>query len=63
MISSETNSLIELDAKPFEGFENILFRSRNIAMRIGILNTKDQFATMLTCKEVVVKSGTYTANV
>ena len=63
MLTTEAYALIKLDAEPLKRFKNILFCSRNKTMRISVFYSEYKLATMLTSKQIVIKGGTYTANV
>ena len=62
MFATEGNTFVKLDTEPTERLNDIVFGTRNETMRIGILNTEHQIATMLACKEIIIQCGTYTAN-
>ena len=48
VIATERNSFVKLDTEPTERLDDIIFGSRHKAMRVGILNTEHQVATVLT---------------
>ena len=63
MLSTETYTLVKLDTQPLERFQDIFFGSRHETMRICILNTEHQLTSMLASKQIIIQSGTNTANV
>ena len=62
MVSSEAYTFIELYAQPAERLYYVLLCISNKTVRVGILNTEYEIATMLACKEIIIQSGTYAAN-
>ena len=62
MRSTKTHPLVKLDTQPSERFDDILFSTRNKALRVGIFNSKNEIATMLTSEEIVIECSTHTAN-
>jgi hypothetical protein len=62
VVAAEADSLIKLDAQPTEGFNDIFLSSRHETGRVGILNSEDEVAAVLTSKEIVVQSSAHAAN-
>ena len=62
-ITAKTYALIELDAKPLKRLNDILLSTRNKTIRIGILDTENQVATMLFGEQIIIQGGTHTADV
>ena len=48
------DTLVDLDAAPFERFDDILLGSRHEPLRVGILDAQDHLAAVTACEEVVV---------
>ena len=46
-IPSVTDSFVEFDTQPIEGFDDIGFCARDETLRVGIFNTKNQISTIL----------------
>ena len=63
MLTTEAHTLVKLDAEPFERFQDILLSSRNETMRVCILNSEHELATMLASKQIIIEGGTNTTNV
>ena len=62
-VSTEADTFIEFYSEPFEALQNIFLGPRNKTMGVGILNTENKFASMLTGKQIVIKGCPYTTNV
>ncbi len=52
--TSRADTLVDLDAAPFERFDDILLGSRHEPLRVGILDAQDHLAAVTACEEVVV---------
>ena len=53
LVATEADALIELDAEPLEGLDDVLLGSGHKALGVGILNTKDELSAVLTGKEII----------
>ena len=62
MRSAEAHTLVELDAQPLEGLDDIGLGLWHKARGVGVFNAEHQVASVLTCKQVVVQSGAYAAD-
>ena len=62
-VTTKAYTLIELDAKPLKRLNNIFLGTWDETIRIGILNTENQVATMLLGKQIIIQGGTHTADV
>ncbi len=62
-VATEADTFIEFYSEPFEALQNIFLGPRNKTMGVGILNTENKFASMLTGKQIVIKGCPYTTNV
>ena len=56
------DTLIDFDTTPFERLHNILLGSGNEALRVGILDTQDEFTAFLASKQIVIQRGTNAAD-
>ena len=59
----QTQTFVNADTQPVEGFEDILLCTRHKTRRIGILDTQEHVAAVLTGKQIIVQSGTHAADV
>ena len=59
----QAQTFVNADAQPIEGLQDILLSARHKTRRVGILNTQEHVSAVLTGKQVIVQSGTYTADV
>jgi hypothetical protein len=60
---AHAKAFIDADAEPVERLKNIFFCAGHEASAIGILDTQQHIAAVLTGKQVVVQGGTHAANV
>ena len=63
MFATEAYALVELDAEPAERLYNVVFGSRNETVGVGVLNTENEIAAMLTREEIVIQCCTHTTDV
>lgn len=61
-VAADADTLVEVDAKPFERLDDVFLRSGNEAARIGVLDAKNELAAVLAGKEVVVQGGAHAAD-
>ena len=62
-IPSVTDSFVEFDTQPIEGFDDIGFCARDETLRVGIFDAENHVSAVLFGEEVVIEGGTYTADV
>lgn len=62
-VSSETYAFIEVDAEPFERFDDVVFSTRYKTRRVGVFDAENKVATVLASEEIVVERGANAANV
>ena len=62
IISAETHTFIKLYAQPFEGFDNVLLRTRNKTVGISIFNTENQISAVLTRKQIIIQGSAHTTD-
>ena len=58
-----TQTFVDADTEPIEGFEDIFFCSGHETCAIRILDTKQHVTPVLTGKQIIVQSGTNSADV
>lgn len=63
MLTAEAYAFVKFNTEPLELIKNILFCTRHETLAVGVLNTEQQLATMLACKEIIVKTCAHTTNV
>ena len=63
MIATKGDTFVKLYAEPLERLKDVFLGTRNEALAIGIFNTEQEFAAMLTGKEIVIKTGADAADV
>ena len=56
MAATEAHTFVELNAQPFEGFKDIVLGTWHKTCGVSVLNTEDEFAAVLTGKEIIIKS-------
>ena len=61
-VATKTYTLVELDTKPLERLDDILLGTRNETVRIGILDTEYQIATMLLSKQIIIQGSAHTTD-
>ena len=61
-VATEADTLVELDAQPFERLNDILLGTRHKTVGVGVLNTEHQIAAMLLGKQVIIQGGAHSAN-
>jgi hypothetical protein len=54
VLTAEAYALVEGDAEPLERLKDILLRTRYKTVGVGVLDTEDEVATMLFCKQIIV---------
>ena len=54
VVAAEADAFIKLDAEPTERFYDVFFCSRDKTVGVRVFNSKDKFASMLACKQIVV---------
>ena len=57
-VATKRDSLVELDTQPAERLDDILLGTGHEAVRVGVLNTEHQVATVLTGKQIIIQGGT-----
>ena len=57
------HALVELDAKPVESLDNILFGTRHETGLVGVFDSENHLAALLTGEKVVVEGGKHTTDV
>ena len=62
MFATKAYSLVKLDAKPFERFNDVFFGTRHKAVGVGILDTEYQITSMLAGKQIVIQSSAHTTD-
>ena len=62
LVATEGHALVELDAEPAERLDDVLLGAGHEAVAVGVFNTEDEVAAMLTGKEIVVQGRAHTAN-
>ncbi|KAF5068419.1 hypothetical protein DSECCO2_243060 [anaerobic digester metagenome] len=63
MGAANSYAFIVSNPTPFQRFNNIIFRARNIAGLIGILNAEQEFSIMLFGKQIVIQRSAHAADV
>ena len=63
IVAPETYALVEVNAQPGEGLDDILFGTGHEALRIGIFDSENQFPAMLLGEQVIIQGGTDSADV
>ena len=63
MVTTEGHAFVKFYAKPAERFKYIVLGTRHETLGVGVLNAEDEFAAMLTGKEIVVEGGAHAADV
>ena len=61
--TSRADAFVDLDAAPFERFEDILFGARHETLRVGVLDAEDHHTAVLTGEKVVVEGRADAADV
>ena len=62
MVAAVAYALVELDAEPLERLDDVLLRTGNEAVGVGVLNAEHEVAAVLARKEIVVERGAHTAD-
>ena len=60
---SDAHAFVDLDAAPFERFQNVILRSGDEPLRIGVLDTQDHRSLVPAGEQVVVQCRTDAADV
>ena len=63
VLAAKRHALVELDVQPLERFKDVLLGSRHETVRVGVLNSENKIALMLTGKQVIIQCGANAANV
>ena len=58
-----TDTFVDTNAEPLEGFDDIFLSSRHESGRVRIFDAEEHVASMLTSEEIIIEGGTNTANV
>ena len=62
IVAAEADTLVELDAQPAEGLDDISLSLGNETGGVGILDAEHQVAAMLTGKQIVIQGSAHTAD-
>ena len=62
VVATEAYALVELNAEPLEGFDDIVLSAGHEAIGVGILNAEHHVAAVLAGKEIVVEGGAHTTD-
>ena len=62
-VATEAHAFIELDAEPFERFNDVVLSSWHKTRGVGVFDAEHEVATMLASKEIVVERGANAADV
>ena len=63
ILTTEADTLVELDAEPTERLDDIILRSGHETAGVGILNTEHEVASVLTGKQIIIQRSTHSSNV
>ena len=63
IIATKGDTFVKLDAEPLERLEDVLLGTRDEALAVGVLNTEQELAAVLTSKKIIIQTGADTANV
>ena len=55
MGTSDADTFVDLDAAPFERFEDIILGARHETLRIGVLDTEDHRAFVPAGEQVIIQ--------
>ena len=62
-VATEAHAFIELDAEPFERFNDIVLSSWHKTRGVGVFDAEHEVATMLASEKIVVERGANAADV
>ena len=63
IVAAKAYALVEMDAQPGEGFDDIGFCTRNKTLRVSIFDAENQVTAMLFGKKVIIQSSADTTDV
>ena len=63
VVAAVAHPFVEVDAQPFEGFDDVGLGSRYEPLGVGIFDAENHVAVVLLGKQIVIESGTDSANV
>ena len=63
VLAAERHTLVELDAKPAERFDDIILGSGNKTIAVGVLDAEHQVAVVLAGEQVIIQGCTHASNV
>ena len=59
----DPQTFVNTDTQPIKRLQDILLCSRHKTRRVGVLDTQEHVSSVLTGKQIVVQSGSHTADV
>ena len=62
LVTTETHTFVKPNPQPLERLDNIFLSARHETVRIGILYSEDQVATMLLGKQIIIQGSAHTAD-
>ena len=62
LVTTETHTFVKPNPQPLERLDNVFLSTWHETVRIGILNTEYQVATMLLGKQVIIQGSAHTAD-
>ncbi len=63
IFSTKTHALVGQQTHPFQSLYDVIFRSRHIAVLVGVFYAEDKRAALLFGKQIIVQRRAYAANV
>ena len=63
MVATKGDTFVKLDAEPLERLEDVLLGTRYKTLAVGVLNTEQELAAVLTSKKIIIQTGADTADV
>ncbi len=62
MFSAYSHAFVNLYPEPFERLDDVLLGSRHESVAVGVLDTEQHLAAVLSCEQVVVKGSSHASD-